>query len=401
MCKSTGAFGLAAILIAALSAAPFDGAQAKFTVLHSFTISNDGPGYPYAGLLRDSAGNLYGTTEISGAGTVFRLAPDGTFQVLHAFDGQDGAYPLASLIADDAGNLYGTTADGGSAECGGGGCGVAFKLAPDGTETVLHAFLGRDSDGDGEDPESALLMDDAGNLYGTTIEGGVHHRYQDDGSVFKIAPDGTTTILHGFRGPGDGSDGLFPSAGLIADRKGNLYGTTTRGGAYDGGAIFKISPRGKERLLHSFTGEDDGSGPSGGMLRDRDGNLYGTTGGGGAFAGGIVFKLASDGTVTVLHAFAGGQDDGAGPYGGLIADHAGNLYGTTLFGGRTEKYCPSGCGTIFKLAPDGSETILHKFSYDAGAFPNGVIIDEQGNFYGTTQQGGSDFYGTIFEFSPN
>ena len=142
MCKSTGAFGLAAILIAVLSAAPFDGAQAKFTVLHSFTISNDGPGYPYAGLLRDSAGNLYGTTEISGAGTVFRLAPDGTFQVLHAFDGQDGAYPLASLIADGAGNLYGTTQIGGASDFG-----VVFKLAPDGTYTVLHSFAGGPSDG--------------------------------------------------------------------------------------------------------------------------------------------------------------------------------------------------------------------------------------------------------------
>ncbi|HEX3665178.1 MAG TPA: choice-of-anchor tandem repeat GloVer-containing protein [Rhizomicrobium sp.] len=373
-------------------------AQAKYRVLFSFSVANDGGGYPDAGVLRDSAGNLYGTTEIGGAsdyGTVYRLAPDGTFAILHAFAGEDGAYPIAGIVADAAGNLYGTTSDGGGG-CSAGGCGTVFRVAPDGTESVLHAFAGREAH-DGDAPYAGLAMDRGGNLYGTTSNGGHAHRFQDYGAVFKVALDGTETLLHSFAGPPDGTDGLVPEAPLFRDNRGNFYGTTVRGGLADAGTVFKIARGKQETLLYSFGGANDGAAPSAGVIADDAGNLYGMTSAGGAYGGGVVFRLALDGTETVLHAFAGGKKDGANPTGGLIADGAGNLFGVTVFGGTLDGLCPAGCGTIFKLASDGSETILHKFSYDEGAFPNGIVMDERGRFYGTTHQGGAAGYGTVFE----
>ncbi|HTV34519.1 MAG TPA: choice-of-anchor tandem repeat GloVer-containing protein, partial [Methylocella sp.] len=225
--------------------------------------------------------------------------------------------------------------------------GTVFKLAPDGTETVLHAFKGSPSDG--SNPSAGLIFDSSGNLYGTTHIGGV----AELGTVFKLAPDGTETVLHSFEGPGDG---IYPVAGLIFDSSSNLYGTTVNGGAtLAAGAVFKLAPDGTETVLHSFRGHGDGANPFAGLIADSQGNLYGTTPSGGSSncgAGcGTVFKLAPDGTsYKVLYTFAGGSD-GFYPYAGLIADSQGNLYGTTTGGGANDSN-----GTVFKLTGTGFDT---------------------------------------------
>ncbi len=353
-------------------------------VLHSFGNGTDGT-YPYGGLIFDAAGNLYGTTsqggihscDWMGCGTVFELSPnqDGSWteKVLHSFgDGTDGAHPYASLIFDAAGNLYGTTSAGGiHNNCAYGTCGTVFELSPreDGrwTERVLHSF---DTDRYGFSPSASLVLDAAGNLYGTAGGGDVGY-----GTVFELSPnqDGSWTDLvrHNF-GRG-GEDGGGPMGNLIIDDAGNLYGTTSGGGIHDGGTAFELSPTGgnglwTETVLHGFgNGQGtDGAGPAAGLIFDGAGNLYGTTSGGGIHQTcpslppfnrcGTVFELSprQDGgwTETVLHSFDG--TDGADPAAGLIFDAAGNLYSTTAGGGIhqcSNNWGTFGCGTVFKIRP--------------------------------------------------
>jgi len=303
------------------------------------------------------------------------------FRVLHSFTAySDGAYPAGSLLKDKSGNFYGTTYEGGDA-----GHGTVFRLAPDGSESVLHSFAGSD----GANPQGGLIIDKSGNLYGTTSGGGD----ADYGTVFELAPDGNETVLHSFE---DGSDGAMPSGGLTTDRRGNLYGTTS--GVDDLGSVFKLSPHGTLTTLHRFEGSSDGASPFGGVVFDAQGNLYGTAFDGGADGQGTVFKLATDGTLTVLHTFTGGND-GASPFAGVIMDASGNLFGTTFFGGGAD--CDGGgCGTIFKIAPDGTETILRTFkSGQQGSGPAApLLMDGNGNLYGTTS-GIVSGYGTVFELT--
>src|ERR1700730_2392125 len=234
-----------------------------------------------------------------------------TETVLHSFAGSDGSIPAAALIADSSGNLYGTTFYGGA------GCGGVVKLSPGakvspGTETVLHSF----TSSDGENPEAGLIADRAGNLYGTTVNGGPSGSgcggSSGNGVVFKLSPIGTETMLHSFTG---GTDGANPVdiGSLIADRAGNLYGTTQNGGASNLGTVVKLYPGGIETVLHSFAGGTDGANPFAGLIADSSGNLYGTTTGGGASGGGVVFKLSPGGIETVLYSFTGGRD-GAAPF---------------------------------------------------------------------------------------
>ncbi len=368
-----------------------------YRVLHAFD-PNNGDGESPIGLIRDSQGNLFGTTFSSGGdtpGAIFKIAPDGTETVLHIFGGgpDDGAFPNAALILDAAGNLYGTATDGGAR-----GSGAVFEFTASGEEKLLYSFCRKLRCRDGSDPSSTLMRDSAGNFYGTTSSGGAHLV----GTVFKLAPDGTETVLHAFGGRADGSQ---PYGVPIMDRKGNLYGVTAGGGGPERlGTVFKLTPDGKEEPLYSFVGGTDGARPQGGVIADRDGNLYGTTlyGGGGPCARslikgcGTVFELNSDGTETVLHTFAGGAD-GAYPYAGLILDGDGNLYGTTSGGGMGTG-CNEGCGTIFRIAPDGTETVLHTFTNATGATPyGGVIRDKKGNLYGTASAGGANNAGVVFE----
>lgn len=372
------------------------------TVLYAFKGGTDGA-YPYAGLIADSAGNFYGTTSSGGSsancaggcGTVFKVTPGGTETVLYSFrGGSDGEFPKAGLVADNSGDLYGTTEGGGAAAAG-----TVFRLTPTETETVLYSFQGGS---DGEFPEAGLIADSSGNLYGTTTAGGGEGRYCKGGScgtIFKLGMNGTEAVLHSFHHPK--KEGDQPYAGLIFDSSGNLYGTTLYGGnryCLDGcGAVFRLAPDGTESLLHKFTDRSgDGASPAAGIIADTAGNLYGTTSAGGGtgcdgLGCGVVFRIGPRGTETVLHAFTG--DDGALPTAGLIMDGAGNLYGTTSEGGAE--------GTVFKLAPDGTETVLYAFKGGSdGEFPAaGVIMDGSGNLYGTTPVAGPNGAGIVFKIS--
>jgi uncharacterized repeat protein (TIGR03803 family) len=306
-------------------------ADGKEKVLYRFASYRDG-WRPQAGLVRDSAGNLYGTTWGGGGrggGAVFKLDTTGAETVLHSFTlGAGGGEPVASLVRDSAGNLYGTTNAGGAYNAG-----VVFKLNANGKEKVLHTFTGG---ADGLHPVAALVRDSAGNLYGTTYGGGAYGA----GAVFKLDTTGAETVLYSFTG---GADGASPQAGLLRDSAGNLYGTTY-GGAYGAGVVFKLDTTGAETVLYSFTGGADGASPTAGVVRDSADNLYGTTYKGGAYNWGTVFKLDTTGAETVLHSFTGGAD-GAYPFAGLVRDSSGNLYSTTVEGGAY------GYGVVFKITP--------------------------------------------------
>jgi uncharacterized repeat protein (TIGR03803 family) len=367
------------------------------TVLYSFTGGSDGT--EPNGLVRDSAGNLYGTTpwggdlncgDHAGCGTAFKLDSTNQLTVLHTFTGgADGALPLGTLLLDPAGNLFGTTQQGGNINCslGSMGCGTVYELDAGGNKTMLYAFPGSL---DGALPYGSLVRDTKGNLYGTTAWGGVA-TCNECGTVFKLrATGGTDTILHKFTGRGDGT---LVYAGVIRDAAGNLYGTTYYGGANNLGTVFKVDNTGKESVLHSFNG-GDGETPAAPLVADGA-YLYGTTQGGGSYSIGTVFKVDKSGNETVLHSF-GAPADGREPQGPLVHDVAGNLYGTTYSGGAF------GYGTVFKIDTTGKETILHSFAGGAdGLGPNsGVILDAAGNLYGTTFTGGAFNSGTIFKIAP-
>ena len=361
-----------------------------YDILYTFTGQADG-GQPIGGLIADAEGNLYGTTCCGGAygaGTVFMLDTAGNETVLYSFTGgADGDQPFASLIRDAEGNLYGTTYWGGvtSAACDGGpGCGVVFKLDPSGKETVLHAFTG--SAGDGGSPYDGLVRDPNGNFFGTTVFGGSSSACNGGcGTVFEITKAGKEKVLHSFNG---GTDGVNPYAGLVRDREDNLYGTTTYGGSYGQGTVFKLDNTGRESVLYTFTGGADGGQPMlGYLLSDAKGNLYGTTVRGGAsscsYLCGTVFELERSGKEKALYGFVGGSD-GANPITGLVGDAEGNLYGTT--GGGA-----SGYGTVFKLDKAGNKTLLHTFTGTGGdgASPYDVLLrGAKGNLYGTAADGG-------------
>ena len=394
-----------------------------FTRLHQFALPaepQDGT-HPYGPLIEDSSGNLYGTTlsgggstgcGLGGCGMVFTLtSPARNERILHIFTGgTDGAVPAGGLIQDAAGNLYGTTAYGGGASACSFGCGTVFKVTTLGTETVLYSFAGGAADG--AYPEASLIMDLAGNLYGTTFGGGSSACPGGCGVVFKLSPTGTETVLYSFTGDTDGAN---PIAGLIRDAAGNFYGTTLLRGtpgctySYGCGTVFELSPAGSLRVLHSFSGGADGGNPQGGVILDASGNLYGTTAGGGASTCsggcGVVFKLSPAGTETVLYSFTGATD-GANPNSGLIEDAAGTFYGTT-FNGNSLAACRAGCGTVFELSSAGTETALYDFNGGAnGANPNASLIqDAAGNLYGTASAAGiyaecPTGCGTVFKLTP-
>ena len=341
------------------------------------------------------------------------------YKTLYKFSGgKDGGFPKASLIFDQAGNLYGTTLYGGAFAAG-----TVFKLAPnaDGSwrESVLHSFCSRTNCGDGEFPEASLIFDQAGNLYGTTFEGGAH----DGGTVFKLAPnaDGSwrESVLHSFCSRTNCGDGKLPLASLIFDQAGNLYGTTDDGGAHEGGGtVFKLTPNAegswRESVLYSFcsrTNCGEGAEPFDSLIFDQAGNLYGATEYAGAHGGGTVFKLApnADGSwkESVLHSFCSRPNcgDGANPLASLIFDQAGNLYGTAFDGGDQGLCLASGCGVVFKLTPNlngrWKEAVLHAFADHPGANPSaGIIFDAAGNLYGTSTGDGSGTFGSVFEITP-
>lgn len=353
-----------------------------FTVLYAFGNGKDG-GTPYSDLVRDSAGNLYGTTfsgGTAGDGTVFTLDATGKETVLYSFQGgADGALPVAGLIRGAKGELYGATVEGGAA-----GHGTIFKLDATGTEIVLHHFRSAD----GSYPDASLLRDASGNLYGATLEGGASNA----GTVFMLGRNREETVLHSFTG----ADGRFPYSygGLIRDANGNFYGTSLAGGASDQGVVFKLNAAGREIILHTFAGGTDGGYPYAGLVMDEKGNLYGTTYMGGASGQGTIFRVTQGGKETVLYSFTGAAD-GGNPAARLLRDKKGNFFGTTYYGGA------SNSGVVFKLDKNHNLTVLHSLDYaNDGGYPTARLIrDANGNLYGTASAGGASNRGTVFRIA--
>jgi uncharacterized repeat protein (TIGR03803 family) len=367
------------------------------TTLHSFSGS-DGA-YPEAGLVQASDGNFYGTTYSggNGLGTVFKITPSGTLTTLYRFCSQgncsDGASPYAGLIQATDGNFYGTTFYGGANDnCYAGSCGTVFGITPDGMLTTLHSFDGSD----GANPVAALVQGADGNFYGTTVQG-AGSCPAGCGSVFKITPSGTLTSLHAF----GGYDGEYPVGALIQATDGNFYGTTQESCCHGQGTVFRITPGGTFAVLYLFCpqgGCTDGANPWAGLVQGTDGNFYGTTEYGGSNGDGVVFKITPQGTLSTLYNFCsqGGCADGSEPLAGLVQASDGNFYGTTYAGGASSN-CSGGCGTIFKITPNGTLTTLHSFSGSDGAAPYGALVHAtDGNFYGTTWGGGANGEGTVF-----
>jgi uncharacterized repeat protein (TIGR03803 family) len=402
-------------------------------ILHSFSdLTSDGLD-SLAPLVFDAAGNLYGTTYYGGfsdEGTVFRLSPKAngwTVNVLYSFSNNfvDGYQPMAGVVLDSAGNIYGTTNRGGNGPCKDPlgnviGCGTVFELVkqPGGTydEQILYNF--KVTGYDGQAPTAGLIFDSAGNLYGTTKGGTIGNGAIVRGTVFELSPSTegtwTETILWAF----NLTDGANPNGSLIFDSAGNLYGTTAAGGGTrKNGTVFELSPSGTgtwtEKVLHSFsTASTDVSLPEASLIFDSAGNLYGTGSFGGPTGGGGVFKLSPSAsgtwTETILY-FFGVIPDGNNSWGSLIFDAKGNLYGTTTAGGSGQcvQEVVIGCGTIFKLTPSkhGAWTdTAYSFDFtsngDVEGPEAGLISDSKGNLYGTTTAGGANSDGTVFKFMP-
>lgn len=400
------------VVVLMLSAHSF--AQSTENVLYTFTGGSDGASP--STLIFDGSGNLYGaayaggnlTSCFGGCGTIFKLTPGTngwTESTIYTFSGgSDGSYPFGALVFDAAGNLYGTTGAGGDlTDCApSGGCGTVYILTPTGTgawtHSVLHSFKGGS---DGKWPLGGIVFDAAGNLYGTTEEGGGQIGGSCSygcGTVFQLTPTTSgnwrESVIHVF---GDNSKGANPGAGLIIDSAGSLYGTTYSGGNFNDpscgngcGLVFRLASSAgtwRESVLHAFTGGNDGGNPLSSVTFDSAGNLYGTT-----FSGGGVFKLthgSKGGWIeATIHSFGIGWPHGGLPEAGVVFDLAGNLYGTTSAGGGQGSY-----GTVFELTPSSkgwTQNVLHTFtgSSDGGGSQAALTLDAAGNLYGSTSIGG-------------
>jgi uncharacterized repeat protein (TIGR03803 family) len=418
----------------AVSLAISSRAALSLETLHSFCSEpNCADGAtPYSGLIMNKSGNLYGTTSSGGAynhGAVFELSRNAatgswTNKLLYSFCSlgkgcRDGSDPRAGLITDALGNLYGTTAGGGT-----GNDGTAFELSRNAAagpwkEQVLYSFCPRGGwSCPGGTPPSGLVRDEAGDLYGTTLQSGPNDR----GTVFELTPgavEGTWTekVLYSFCAQKNCADGTFPYSGLIRDGSGRLYGTTSLGGAIDGGTVFELTPNSSQtewttKILYRFCSARPclvGSQSHADLVMDASGNLYGTAFMGGAKSGGTVFELSPNAAKTLwtakpLYSFCSQVRcaDGAAPAARLVMDASGNLYGTTFEGGA------KGEGAVFELRPNSArnswtETVLYSFCLqgnpcvDGSAPLAGLIMDASGNLFGTTSKGGAKGKGTVFE----
>jgi uncharacterized repeat protein (TIGR03803 family) len=353
-----------------------------FSTIYSFNGGLDGS-WPCGGVITDGQENLYSSTQFGGgtdnAGTVIELPAGGRERVLHSFRINEGENPCSALFHAANGDIYGTTKYGGSY-----GGGVLFRLRAGGFE-VLHDF---GAGSDGSFPVAGVIADPAGNLFGTTTQGGAGACPGGCGTVYQVNTSGNETVLYSFNGP----DGAYPSAGLLRDTQGNLYGTTLAGGANNScqsgcGTVFQLDQIGQFTLLYSFMGGQDGWYVTTGLVRDTHGNLYGTTAGGGTSNLGTIYEISNSGKESVLHSFKGG--DGQAPQDLLLTPNH-TLYGAAYLGGGS---CPaegqSGCGTIFKFNTVSGMTVLHRFQgLNDGIYPLGpVILDSSGFLYGATELG--------------
>jgi uncharacterized repeat protein (TIGR03803 family) len=387
----------ALVLGIAVIATPRTQAQ-TLSVLYNFTNGSDGA-TPLSGLTSDGKGNLYGTTNSggSGYGTLFKLESSGsnwTLSPLYSFtSGADGASPTARLRIRPNGTVYGTTSAGGSS-----GAGTVFNLDSSG-ESLLYAFLGG-SDGSQPSPGD-LVFDRRGNIYGTTSAGGAN----GNGTVYELIRRKKGAwkekLLYSF---GQGTDGTVPVGGVTFGTPDTLYGTTSTGGAYGYGTVYQLKRSGSawtETILYNFQDGNDGGTPYAGVIRDKSGNLYGAaiSGGDGAGGGGTVFELSpanGSWTYTVLYSWPGWPVSAS--FRNLALDASGNLYGTTHCDG-------DGYGTVFELTPSNgtwTNTLLYNFTGGSGGYYvfSNVVLDQQGNLYGTTSEGGANGYGLVFEITP-
>jgi uncharacterized repeat protein (TIGR03803 family) len=362
------------------------GAQSyRESTLVNFPSITNGPVLPSGGLIIDAAGHLYGSAQggVNSLGAIFKITPEGAVSVLHSFNGSDGSYPTVNLIRDRSGNLYGTTSQGGaSADCP---CGTVFKLTPDGELTVLHSFTG------GYAYPSALTLDSAGNLYG------FEYATNANGSIFKVTPDGVFSLVYNFCSLSNCADGSAPVGSLIINKAGNLYGTTNRGGQFNQGTVFELTPEYAESVLYSFTGVSDGGNPVGKLTQDADGNMYGVTYAGGSTtssAYGTLFKITPTGVESVLYSFCRvtGCTDGARPAGAVVLDASGNLYGTTILGGTAD------AGVVFKVTHEGVESVLEDLTSAADG-GNGAVLDKAGNVYVEIYSGGESGEGSVVKLT--
>jgi uncharacterized repeat protein (TIGR03803 family) len=387
-----------------------------FTSLFSF----DGTGgeYPFATLVQATNGDFYGTTNTggnNGFGTVFKMTPSGTLTAIYtfcsnAFTCPDGQTPSNGALAQATnGDFYGTTTSGGANSYG-----TVFSITPSGTLTTLWSFCSLSNCPDGNSPTAGLVQATNGDLYGTTPYGGAANA----GVLFKITPGGALTTLYNFCSQPGCADGSLPLAPLVLATNGDLYGTTSTGGATNGGTVFKITPGGTLTTLHMFCNSDsctniEGSDPAGALIQAANGDFYGTTVSGGAHNYGTVFSVTPAGTLTTLYNFCSQTNcaDGVNPWGGLVQTPSGDFYGTTQEGGDNNN------GTVFKITPGGTLTTLYSFAgtgcgEGANGCPDGqwpfagLVQGTNGTFYGSTRFGGigncnaggtpADNCGTIF-----
>ncbi len=406
-----GLVGLACLAAVSVAAS----AQTTELVVRNFcSLTNCADGaQPLGGVIRDSEGNLYGGTLAGGAhgkGVAYELAPSGQVTVLYNFCSQGGdrctdGWAASVSVRDSEGNLYGTAGFGGADNVG-----AVYKLTASGQETVLHSFCSLANCADGSAPGGGVIRDSEGNLYGTTLYGGASSNGSSvtsgAGVVYKVDASGQETVLYNFCSLANCADGSLPSGQLILDSEGNLYGTTINGGPNGGisagdGVVYKLAPSGQETVLCSFGSAScpDGAGPSSGVISDSEGNLYGTTGSGGAHGKGVVFELDASGQETVLYNFCSLTNcaDGEKP-GGVVRDSQGNLYGSASNGPKQNP----GNGLVYELSNSGSETVLCTFGSARcpGVTPSSVILDSEGNLYGTTLDGGANGDGIVFKLEP-
>lgn len=397
------------VLVLFCAATAIAATSQTLTTLASF---NKTDGFNPSSLVQGTDGNLYGVTfsggvssncplsPNTGCGTLFRVTPSGTLTLLHTFCSQancvDGFQPVGDLVQGANGNFYGVTQLGGvtSNVCAE-GCGTVFEITPAGQLTTLYGFCPQTNCSEGQEPIGGLTIAANGVFYGTTTYGGAYGR----GAIFAITASGSLSTLYSFCAQAGCPDGTFPTAAMVQATDGNLYGSTDFGGTYNRGTIFSITTTGTFALLHTFNkGINPEAGP---LIQGVDGNLYGTTYTGGAYRQGTVFRMTPSGTLTYMHSFCAqtGCTDGDKPD-ALVLGSDGNFYGTAGGGGdQNVDYA----GTVFEITPTRSFNTLYNFCAQTGcsdgAGAAGLIQATNGNFYGVTGVGGTDDYGTVFEFS--
>ncbi len=355
---------------------PFVGASQAQTVTTVYSFNgNNASQYPYGTPAQGRDARLYGTTIGEASGSLFRLAVNGSFDQLVALDTSEGANPYSGVTLASNGNFYGVTTFGGSA-----GVGVLFRVTPGGTYTVLHEFAGGS---DGAYPYGPPIQASDGNLYGTT------HGQPGASTVYKYTMSGVYSILSTFTG----SQGIALVGPLVQGADGNLYGTAEEGGAFGYGTVFKMRTSGVVLGSYSFNGTGKGAYPTDGLTQGLDGNFYGTTSSGGKYSSGTIFKVTPQIAVSTLYTFQGSPGDGSFPE-GLVQGTDGKLYGATAAGGV------DGFGTLFQISSTGVYELLYSFQGETGEEPSGAPLqDTNGSFYGVAGGGGANGYGTMFSLS--